>query len=161
MKHLDKEFTFKINRYLDNPFDYPLKELCAAFSLSEEEVQNRINDNAFLNFKYQSILFSKKTTADELYQLLLTSDPPVFESKKDLPNAMENPAFNVTYAFYLNDEKTVDYFKIKNGKKLKANELNTLLLSYLKRSPLLTKEFEVNKIRLGRLSNGDFSSYTF
>lgn len=65
MKDSNKDFTFKINRYLDNPFEYTLEKLCSEFGLSETEVNRIIIDNKFLNFKFKSILFSKKTTAEE------------------------------------------------------------------------------------------------
>jgi hypothetical protein len=157
----NKDFILKINRYLDNPFKYSLKKLCSEFNLTETEINKIILDNEFLNFKFTNILFSKKTTAEELYQLLLKSIPPVYKSKMDFKIAMENPAFNVTYSFYINDEKTVDYFKLRYEKKLNTNDLNELLMSYLKKSSDLIKKLEIHKIQLKQASQNDFSSYTF
>ena len=160
MKDSGKDLILKINRYLDNPFKYSLEKLCSEFNLNETEVNKIILDDEFLNFKFSSILFSKKTTAEELYQLLLRSVPPIFKSKRDFKIAMENPAFNITYSFYINDEKTVDYFKLIYVKKLSKNELNELLMLYLKRSSELIKMLELHKIRLKQESLNDFSSYT-
>ena len=47
MKNSNKDFTFKINRYLDNPFEYTLEKLCLEFGLSESEVKRIILDNEF------------------------------------------------------------------------------------------------------------------
>ena len=73
---------------------------------------------------------------------------------------MENPAFNVTYSFYINDQKTVDYFKLKHEKKLDENDLKNLLMSYLKKSSPLIRKLEIHKVQLKQDTLNDFSSYT-
>ena len=160
MATLNLDFTLKINRYLSNPYDFTLSKLCVECNLSENDVIRIINDNEFLKFKYKNILFSKKTTANELYELLLNPIAPVFNSKKDLNTALIDPAFNLAYSFYINDEKTPDYFKLLYEKKMHESELQNLLMTYLKRLPYLVKELEIHKLQLKRDSLNDFSNYT-
>jgi len=159
MNHSDPDFIFKINRYLDNPYKFTLQEICADFAMNEEDVLKAIFENEYLHFKYKSILFSRRTTAEELYQSLLTAAPS-YNSKSDFTLQMENPAFNVSYSFYINDLRTVDYFKLEYEKKLAPKEIKNLLLSYINKSPALVKELQIHLIQLNRASLDDFSSYT-
>ena len=96
-----EDFNSKMNNYFTNPYIYNLGKLSSDLDITEEKVIELIQNDSRLSARYNNILFSQKTSADELYDLLLKGIPPNFETDENYLQALEDPAFNVVYSYYL------------------------------------------------------------
>jgi len=161
MAKLSKDFNYKINEYLNNPYKYTLSNLCLDFDLTIEQIDKVICENQYLNSKYQNILNSQKVTAEELNELLINSIPPDFINKDDYNNAKLNPAFNLAFGFFFKDEKTVDYYKLKYGMRISENELIDKMKSYLSKSSDMIEALRKHKLKIEWRNKDNYLDYEF
>jgi|GEM_PF-5721923 len=133
------QFNSKMSTYFQNSYKYSFQQLSDDLNMSPDKVLEIIKKDSRLSSFYNNILFSERTTAEELYQMLLNSIPPVFDTNEKFEIALENPAFNVVYSYYYLQNPTIDYYKLEFEKKLSNSEIQRLFQIYIDKSLVLKK----------------------
>lgn len=154
-------FNTKMNQYFSNPFVYTLENLSTDLGITADEILKRIKEDDMLSKRYNNILFSQRTTAEELYEMLNNCLPPDYQS--DFNNALDDPAFNVVYHYCLIEHPTLDYHKLRIQKNMSVKDLQDLFKKYYSKSPSLKEAIEdhdarrVEEAKLNLLLNDDYS----
>lgn len=139
------EFNSKMNEYLTNPYNYSLSKFSLESGISEDEILSFISNNENLSMRFNHIIFSQKTSKEELYNQLLNSIPPEFETTEKYNLAIENPAFRVVFFYYWYETTTVDYFKLESEMKLSNQEIQKVFQVYINKSDELSKSINLKK----------------
>ena len=139
------DFNYKMSNYLSNPYKYPLSTFSIDINMSQDELLLNIAKNENLSMRYNHIIFSRKTTAEELYNQLLISIPPEFETTEKYNLAIENPAFRVVFFYYLYEAQTVDYFKLQSEMNLSDHQIHKVFEVYINKSDELIKSIKVKR----------------
>jgi hypothetical protein len=159
-----EDFNSKMNSYFTNPYKYNFEKLSLDLNMTQEKVIELIQNDSHLAARYNNIVFSQKTSADELYDLLLNGIPPTFDTDQNYIQALENPAFNVVYSYYFLEIPTIDYYKLEYEKKLANAEIQKLFKSYIGKSEELENKIKVQEdLRQKRYKNefleNDYDEY--
>jgi hypothetical protein len=159
-----EDFNSKMNSYFTNPYKYNFEKLSLDLNMTQEKVIELIQNDSHLAARYNNIVFSQKTSADELYDLLLNGIPPTFDTDQNYIQALENPAFNVVYSYYFLEIPTIDYYKLEYEKKLANAEIQKLFKSYIGKSEELKNKIKVQEdLRQKRYKNefleNDYDEY--